>query len=868
MKKAKREYTETQIERIKAIQDTLKSMIFPLILLAIIGLGIWLIINYQNKEVEEKIIEVNAYAGDEAPVVLENDDLVFTMDPATTQFEVKVKSSGKVWRSNPEGAESDPAALTEEKNKLQSTLIMSYSITSGLETTYDSYSYSVKNGIYDIVKLDDNSIEVKYSLGKVKKEFKIPPVITKKNFDSWTGKMDKKNSELVKQYYKKYDVNKLKAKDDKKTLLENYPILETEVIYILRDTIKNDNVKKQIEGYFEEVGYSYEDWTRDKELDNSTQSEANLVFNINMIYRLDGKDLVVEIPMKDFENQDDYHIYTLTPLPYFGAGGKTDEGYMFVPEGGGSIINFNNGKISQNGYYSNVYGWDMDLSRRSVIHNTRAYYGVYGIAEGKDSVLCILEDGAPYAAIQADIAGRNNSYNYANTVYSISQREKFDVGSIANSDVYAYVENLPDENLVQRYSFIDSSSYVDMAKSYGEYLMAQNPGYITKNDDASAPVAIEIVGAVDKVEQILGVPVSRPLKLTTYKEAADMINELYSEGMTNMSVKMSGWCNGGVKQKMLSSARTISRLGSKKDLNNLTATAANLGVDLYLNGITDYEHDSDIFDGFFSYRDAAKFISKERAELYQYSAVTYAARPGAESFYLLHTDVASKMADNLVSAGKKYNAGVSFEDIGKDLSSDFYKKKTYSREAVKNLQSDKLKGIYDNGTNIMINMGNSYAIPYANMVTNMDLRGSEYTILDGCVPFYQLALHGYVNYTGAPINICGNTEEEILYSAEYGAGLMFTLMKESSFALQKTLYTEYYGSDYDAWHDRMLSIYTRYNNELGHTFNQEMTGHEIVSKHVSRTEYADGTKVYVNYGFTDADVEGVTVPSRDYLVIR
>ena len=152
------------------------------------------------------------------------------------------------------------------------------------------------------------------------------------------------------------------------------------------------------------------------------------------------------------------------------------------------------------------------------------------------------------------------------------------------------------------------------------------------------------------------------------------------------------------------------------------------------------------------------------------------------------------------------------------------------------------------------------------MVTSMDLRGNDYTILDECIPFYQLAVHGYINYTGYPLNICGDDKQELLLSAEYGAGLQFTLMKESTFALQKTLFTEYYGSDYDAWRDRMVDIYTRYNAELGHTFNQEMTGHENLTDTLSCTTYADGTKVYVNYDYVDVTFEGKTIPARDYLV--
>ena len=228
------------------------------------------------------------------------------------------------------------------------------------------------------------------------------------------------------------------------------------------------------------------------------------------------------------------------------------------------------------------------------------------------------------------------------------------------------------------------------------------------------------------------------------------------------------------------------------------------------------------------------------------------------------------MANNLVDTAVKYGTGVSFQDIGMDLSSDFYRKDYHSRDNAKNLNEELLKTLDDRGAKLMINMGNDYAIPYADVVTAMDLKGSGYTVIDSEVPFYQIAVHGYINYTGDPINICGNDEEELLRSVEYGAGLNFTVMKESSFVLQKTLYPEYYGCEYDAWRDRMIEMCTRLNDELGHTFNQEMTDHEILGDYVRCTTYADGTKVYVNYGFSDTYTapDGTVVAPRDYAVAK
>jgi len=383
-------------------------------------------------------------------------------------------------------------------------------------------------------------------------------------------------------------------------------------------------------------------------------------------------------------------------------------------------------------------------------------------------------------------------------------------------------------------------------------------------------VAVEIIGAVDKVKQVFGIPMSKPLKLTSYKDALNIVKQLREEGMTNLSIKLTGWMNGGVRQQMLSEVKPISDLGSKKDLKALASYAADNGIGFYLDGITNYAIDSNLFDGFVQFADSARFVTKEKAELNDYRVVTYIKdTDSSDAYYLLHADKILEMADNLKAFADKYNAGVSFQDIGDTVSSDFYRKAPVSRQEALNNQKDKLKELADGGMPVMINKGNDYAAAYSDIVTNMDLGGSEYTILDQSVPFYQIAVHGYINYTGEVLNLTQNYEQELLKSAEYGAGLSFAAMNESAFALQKTLYTEYFGADFSLWHDKMLEIYTRYNQEMGHIFNQQMTDHIYVGEKTSCTTYEDGTKVYVNYDYEEVKTtDGVTVPARDYAVVK
>lgn len=850
-----------------SVRNGIITAVVVLIVAAIVGAGIFIIKHFTGNEGEEKVIVAKKYEGPEKDYILENDDLILTLDSATTQFTVYNKKTGNTWYSNPRDLESDSIALPVEKNKLGATIILTYSTKNGVDTLFENYTYSIKGQLYEIEQGDDY-IKVLYSIGNVEKEFVIPPAITATRMNEILATLDKKEASKITDYYKDYDINNLGKKDNKEELLARYPILETEPIYALRDTTK-DNMKGKLEEYFEKAGYTVEEWEQDKLLDTSVSVSEKPVFNVNIIYRLEGNDLVVEVPLSEMEYKEKYPIYNMAVLPYFGAAGLEDEGFMMVPEGGGAIIDFNNGKTSQNYYYANLYGWDMAQERKAVVQETDVSFNTFGMSKNGDSFICILEEGAPYASIQADISGKNNSYNAVSAIYNVLHRNQYDVSDRTTAAMFVYEDSLPDESIVQRYRFFDEDDYVTMAKGYGDYLTERYSGYLTMNDDTQAPVSIEILGAVDKVKQVLGVPVSRPLELTTYKEALDIVKELYAAGMENMAVKLTGWMNGGVRQSLLKSVKPVSELGSKKNLQNLINESGNMGIDVYLDGVTNYCYDSNIFDGFIEFRDAAKFVSKKRTELYEYSTISYGQQKWKNSYFLLKASLIWDNADRLVKATDKYNAGVSFTDYGRDLSADYNKDALVTRQASLLKQASQLAEYKDSGKKIMINRGNDYAIAYADMITNMDLMGLSYSIIDRYIPFYQIAIHGLVNYTGESLNLSKDYTEELLKSAEYGAGLAFTFMEESSFALQSTYYTKYYGAEYASWGEKAVEIYTRYNNELGGVFNQKITGHEYVTDVLTCTTYEDGTRVYVNYGSYDADITGGnTVPARDYLVIK
>lgn len=99
----------------KALIRQLKSLIAPGIIALIILIGVLIILNYNEAEEEEEVIRINGWEGEDTELVLENEALKFVMDPSNTHFTLEVKSSGKIWYSNPEDAAADTLALTSER---------------------------------------------------------------------------------------------------------------------------------------------------------------------------------------------------------------------------------------------------------------------------------------------------------------------------------------------------------------------------------------------------------------------------------------------------------------------------------------------------------------------------------------------------------------------------------------------------------------------------------------------------------------------------------------------------------------------------------------------------------------------------------
>ncbi|MCR4580472.1 MAG: hypothetical protein K5681_09000 [Treponema sp.] len=874
-KAKKSKYPEGYIGRPKPMKTktfefhkpTLKNYIGFGIFLIIAAFITYIAIRLINVEKQHELdFEYYSYDAAKQPesYVLENNFLKFELDPATTQFSILQKNTGHVWYSNPQDSNNDPIALGKEKNNMQSPFLIKYSTINGSDDIYDLYSNSIKRQFYNVSK-NGNEVRIDYTVGQMDREYIFPLAIYEEELNQYKEKLSSSDKRAMDRAYHEYDINKMKPTDDVEGMLSKYPKLKDEKLYLVFENIQT-YLKEQMEKIFESLDYSYDDYLRHKELYKENNVKEVPAFNISVIYKLDGKNFTVDIPFSEISYKSKYPIVQVSVLPYFAAAGVNDQGFMFVPEGSGAIINFNNGKTKQNGYYADIYGWDYATDRKAIITETRNAFPVFGVSYGDSSFISIIEESAEYAGITAEIAGKLASYNYVRADYKMLHREQFEVTTRNTSAQYSYEKGLPEnEKIHQVYTFIDSGSYVDMAKEYRNYLFAGEK----KLSDTEIPFSAEIVGAIDKVQQVAGIPKTLPFSLTTYSESAEIINEIEEMGIKNANIKLSGVVNQGIKQKILKHFKFIKALGGKSDFNKMLKDTADTSAKIYIDASVQTAYRSNIFDGFIHYRDAAKFASDELAELNEYSPIWYGKLKDKDSYYLLNPRVISNTTDVFAKNVKKYGVNASFRDNGYLLSADYNDDKRVSRAEIKNQHVEKFEEIKNNGTSIMINGGNAYALKTADFVTNMTLHGNSYAILDELVPFYQIAMHGYRRYAGKPINLSYEADQLVLESAEAGAGLYFVFMNAPEQKLQESSYTEYYSANFDGWKDNLSSLYSSYNKEMGKVRNSLISDFEYLSDDVSQTKYENGYKVIVNFGYLDFTTEnGVVIPARSYKVLQ
>ena len=307
-----------------------------------------------------------------------------------------------------------------------------------------------------------------------------------------------------------------------------------------------------------------------------------IYFEIPLEYRLEGDGLVVSIPSKGIKEYNGY-VYRIQLLRYMGAAHKSENGYMVVPNGSGSIINFNNGKLTSSAYSQYIYEIDPMVATYTTIENVDgARLPIFGICREDRSLLVEVEEGSTTSVIQAEISGKYNDYNYAFPIFVFRNVDNLRNFGNSVSDVFVMEEDIYDINATVRYTFLgeDYSGYDGLANYYREKLIAK--GVLTPLEKSGdLPFYYDVIGGVKETAHILGIQRLGTFAMTTFEEAGEMAKDLAASGITNQVMNLQGWFNEGYYHDAPHDIRIVRDMGSKSDLEALNETLEELGGTLY-----------------------------------------------------------------------------------------------------------------------------------------------------------------------------------------------------------------------------------------------------------------------------------------------
>ncbi len=811
----------------------------------------------------------------------ENDSLILYIDETETDVAVKVKATGDIWYSNPTDAEEDPIASGFNQRQLKSQVSVRYYNENVQVSSMDNFSDCIQYGNFEIQFLEDG-VTITYMLGEADAQRVLPEVISQERLDSFLAvleEMDPSTAKRVSRNYQLLDKSSMSAEDLKENL-EKYPGLDKHPIYVMRSSTK-DYIKDEIAGYLAEAGYTEEDLAFDLEDNGFEAEDSSPWFNIPLTYRLIGDGLIVESdPNAITYNTDGYYLINVNLLPYFGAAGTQEQGYMFVPDGCGALIYLNNG--STYSYSAKVYGQDATMntlnnSRSEVDPDLTVKMPVYGLAvQGQDGAAdrawyAIIEDGDAYANVTASVSGNLNSYNSVSCDFGYLDYGTSSLTGMVGSNSFQIYSQAKFSGVYRlRFTFLsgEEASYSGMANSYRAYLI-ENGVLGERLTGENIPFYAEYLGAIDRYASVLGVKYRSVTPVTTYEQAVEITDLLLAGGVENLNVIYSGWANGGLHGKAYTNIKDIGKLGkggtNQKEFVRLMKEK---GVDTFFTAQLQYVYKDGWFDGYSVMSHAPKYFDRS-------AVVVPTWEPGLgtkdkeNDINLLSPAFISRAVKEIQKEIASLDGvGLGLGTVSNTLYSDQLEERYVDRQHAMLYNADAVDTLEESfGGRILGDNANSYVWGALSDMINVPMDSNRNHVVDAVVPFYEMVLHGYVEFAGDRLNMTDDYTTTLLKSVESGAGLYFQWIYGDNSVMKETDFDDLYSVNYEAWLEKALADYKTVNEVLGALQGQTVVKHEILTEDLVRVTYEKGTRILVNYGDTAAVYDGVSVEARSFAVV-
>ena len=790
----------------------------------------------------------NPAIADGFDTVLENDGYSLGLNKKDASLTVLDKKNNQIWYSSPQNAEADGIASEEIVGQMKSQILVSY-YDGQSSAAMDSYTNCVKDGNFEY-SVSGKKLSVTFNIGDSSFSADIlPQVISQKRLENEI--LSKLSEDEGQQILKRYKLFSKKELDSKtyKNIRMNYPSIDKHNIYI-RNTMP-EYIAEELFGLFEKAGYTTEDLQRDCD-DNGVKNayKEKPYFIITLNFELTKSGFKVSLSPDKIKYLKDYKPCRISILPFFGAKGAESSGFMLVPDGCGSLINLNNGRLTSEAYWKQLFGDDGALNKSEQLSNVQpSVLPVFALSSDSGSFLTSIDSGYEAAGITADIAGRLNSYNYIYSFFNLFATDVISLSGNSGDNFLASSEKIFSDDITLSYSFFEpNASYTKLAAAYREKLAED--GVLKRSDFKNADVSIEFLASAGVTKRFLGIPYSTTAATASYSDALKALKELDGIG-ADVNYKYA--TDGGYNQKSASKLRLLPSLGTKKQKKALENEASSFAVSYYAMRAAAVKN-----------KNAAKSLNRNNAMLYEYDPVS----GYFESDSALSLISASKLGGYLSGIKKSLKSenisAVGIMDIGYQLHSDFNLKNEYDRHKSRKAVQSYLKSL-SSAANVFVETGSIFSLSFADRITDIPVDHSGYKIEDTAVPFYQTVVSGYIPYTAPSVNTAPDGKNAFLKAVEYGAQLQYTwICRKPEDVLSSR--EDYYGFLYSDSANEVKEYVNSYKKLYSSVSGASISDHKTYSGVLSKTVYDNGVTVFVNYGDAPLEADGCRIEPKSFSV--
>lgn len=632
-----------------------------------------------------------------------------------------------------------------------------------------------------------------------------------------------------------------------------------------------------VKGIEKRASVSEEDCIKQYTIKNNTiKYSANFTkigISFDFEVKLNNGELTISVDDSSIKEEDDFVLANIYLAPFLGSvRGNELDGYMFVPDGPGALIRYNEPATYRSIFDKRVYGKDYGIDQIGeasdiksatrpndfLKEDTNVSMPVYGAVHGveQNAMFAKIDGGAEYASIMATPANDTTPYNWVTNKF-VYRQKYLQPTSRNGAGVYLVQKNRDSFTPSVTFSFLndEEADYIGMANSYKEYLKSTGVLSGKESVDENIPLQLDIIAA-DMEKGFLS---NSEMEVTSVEDIENIVSELNSKGVSNISMVVQGWQKngvGGYEPSEFKFGKTI----SKGDIEKLNSLIGENGGKIYYsyNPVSANEEQITLREeGAMTLSQALIRTVRDSKDIWLPS--TYFIQPRLISKYLM--DTSEKYKDHNMD-------GMAVVDLGSKLYSEGKTGIRMTREEAKLGIEEAMEKTSENVNNIALYTPNDYLWKYCDEMFGLPMINSQYLFETDTVPFMQIVLKGSKDYYAPYSNLSFYSHTDVLKMIEYGAYPSFLITGIGNSELVYSTSSELYSTKYEDWHENMVSIYNSINEALVKVEGKEIVDREVLSEGVVRVDYEGDISIYVNYTDKAYNDGNITVKATSYKVVE